>query len=64
MMKRLTRGAGIMPQQPLVNVAGYADIVTIGVAFAAKNINESLTDAAHIDNAPHVSRQLESGMIL
>ena len=62
-MKCLTRGAGVMPLEALVNVAGYADIVTIGVALAAKNVNESLSDAAHT-GASHVSRHPESGMIL
>ena len=64
MMKRLTSGPAVMPPEPHVKVAGYANIVTIGVALAAKNVNESLSAAAHTKNAWHVSRHPESGMIL
>ena len=53
-----------MPLEALVNVAGYADIVTIGVALAPKHVNESLSDATHTANASDVSRHPESGMIL
>jgi len=43
----VTRGAAVVPREPLVHIARDADVVTHGFALATKNVDKTSPDAAH-----------------
>jgi len=59
----VSAGTGVVPVQPLLNVAGYADVMALGIALAAQNVDEPLPDAEHRFTVWHVSRQPNSWRI-
>ena len=44
---RVATGAVVVPLQAPVDVAGDADVVTVGISVAAKNVDEAFADSAH-----------------
>ena len=37
----VSAGTGVVPVQPLLNVAGYADVMALGIALAAQNVRRT-----------------------
>lgn len=37
----------VVPPKPLLDIRGTTDVVTRRIAFAAQDVDESLTDASH-----------------
>ena len=56
----VSAGTAIMPVQAFADIARDTDVVALGIAVAAQNVDEPLPDAEHRSKEWHVSRQQET----